>query len=136
MYGRLLRSNREPEDHFSGQMYDLTFPVYESKMDKDLYRDQPFVKVVSAPRVMLLVYDGPKVQRATTWLLGAIDHIFHYVYTGNKPTWDVIRDARICVPCCSREDLLTPVNSWKMLSAALKDISKQYKARSFTRVMH
>ncbi|XP_029203797.2 uncharacterized protein LOC114967902 isoform X2 [Acropora millepora] len=63
VYGMLLRSNREPEDHFSGQMYDLTFPVYESKMDKDLYRDQPFVKVVSAPRVMLLVYDGPKQTR-------------------------------------------------------------------------
>ena len=43
-------------------MYDFTFPVYVSKMDKDLYRDQPFVTVVAAPRVMLLVYDGFQVQ--------------------------------------------------------------------------
>ena len=42
-------------------MYDFTFPVYVSKMDEDLYKDQPFVTVVAAPRVMLLVYDSPQV---------------------------------------------------------------------------
>lgn len=44
-------------------MYDFTFPVYRSKMDKELYRDQPFVTVVAAPRVVLLVYDGPQVKK-------------------------------------------------------------------------
>lgn len=58
MYGTFMKSIREAEDHFSEQMYDFTFPVYVSKMDKDLYRDQPFVTVVAAPRVVLLVYDG------------------------------------------------------------------------------
>lgn len=62
VYGTFLKSNREAEDHFTEQMYDFTFPVYVSKMDKDLYRDQPFVTVVAAPRVMLLVYDGTQVQ--------------------------------------------------------------------------
>ena len=90
-YGTFLRSNREAEDHFS----DFTFPFYESKMNKDLYRDQPFVKVVTAPRVMLLVYDGPKVQSATTWLLGAIDYVFYCFYRGNKPSWDAVRDTCI-----------------------------------------
>lgn len=61
MYGTFMKSIREAEDHFSEQMYDFTFPVYRSKMDKDLYRDQPFVTVVSAPRVVLLVYDGGQV---------------------------------------------------------------------------
>ena len=61
MYGTFLKSNREAEDHFSEQMYDFTFPVYVSKMDKDLYKDQPFVTVVSAPRVMLLFNDERKV---------------------------------------------------------------------------
>ena len=56
-----MKSNREAEEHFSEQMYDFTFPVYVSKTDKYLYRDQPFVTVVTAPRVMLLVYDGPQV---------------------------------------------------------------------------
>lgn len=58
-----MKSIREAEDHFSEQMYDFTFPVYRSKMDKDLYRDQPFVTVVAAPRVVLLVYDGPQVKK-------------------------------------------------------------------------
>lgn len=62
MYGTFMKSIREAEDHFSEQMYDFTFPVYRSKMDKDLYRDQPFVTVVAAPRVVLLVYDGPQVK--------------------------------------------------------------------------
>ena len=62
VYGTFLKSNREAENHFNEQMYDFSFPVYVSKMDKDLYRDQPFVTVVAAPRVMLLVYDGPQVQ--------------------------------------------------------------------------
>lgn len=57
-----MKSIREAEDHFSEQMYDFTFPVYRSKLDKDQYRDQPFVTVVAAPRVVLLVYDGPQVQ--------------------------------------------------------------------------
>ena len=64
MYGTFMKSIREAEDHFSEQMYDFTFPVYRSKMDKDLYRDQPFVTVVAAPRVVLLVYDGPQVKIA------------------------------------------------------------------------
>lgn len=63
MYGTFMKSIREAEDHFSEQMYDFTFPVYRSKMDKDLYRDQPFVTVVAAPRVVLLVYDGPQVKK-------------------------------------------------------------------------
>ncbi|KAM7449007.1 hypothetical protein ABFA07_003010 [Porites harrisoni] len=63
VYGRFLKSIREAEDHFSEQMYDFTFPVYVSKMDKDLYKDQPFVTVVAAPRVMLLVYDSPQKTR-------------------------------------------------------------------------
>lgn len=64
-----MKSIREAEDHFSEQMYDFTFPVYRSKMDKDLYRDQPFVTVVAAPRVVLLVYDGPQVKKKvlTSW---------------------------------------------------------------------
>lgn len=57
-----MKSNREAEEHFSEQMYDFTFPVYQSKLDRDLYREQPFVSVVAAPRVVLLVYDGPQVQ--------------------------------------------------------------------------
>ena len=60
-----MKSIREAEDHFSEQMYDFTFPVYRSKMDKDLYRDQPFVTVVAAPRVVLLVYDGPQVKKVS-----------------------------------------------------------------------
>lgn len=63
VYGTFMKSIREAEDHFSEQMYDFTFPVYRSKMDKDLYRDQPFVTVVAAPRVVLLVYDGPQVKK-------------------------------------------------------------------------
>lgn len=63
VYGTFMKSIREAEDHFSEQMYDFTFPVYRSKMDKDLYRDQPFVTVVAAPRVVLLVYDGPQKTR-------------------------------------------------------------------------
>lgn len=63
VYGTFMKSIREAEDHFSEQMYDFTFPVYVSKMDKDLYRDQPFVTVVAAPRVMLLIYDGPQRSR-------------------------------------------------------------------------
>ncbi|XP_078360358.1 uncharacterized protein LOC144644704 [Oculina patagonica] len=58
VYGTFMKSNREAEEHFSEQMYDFTFPVYQSKLDKNLYRDQPFVSVVAAPRVVLLVYDG------------------------------------------------------------------------------
>lgn len=69
VYGRFLKSIREAEDHFSEQMYDFTFPVYVSKMDKDLYKDQPFVAVVAAPRVMLLVYDSPQVTWNTVSLL-------------------------------------------------------------------
>ena len=69
VYGRFLKSIREAEDHFSEQMYDFTFPVYVSKMDKDLYKDQPFVTVVAAPRVMLLVYDSPQVTWNTVNLL-------------------------------------------------------------------
>ena len=57
-----MKSIREAEDIFSGQMYDFTFPMYISKMDKDFFRDQPFVSVVTAPRVVLLVYDGPQVE--------------------------------------------------------------------------
>lgn len=56
-----MKSIREAEDHFSEQMYDFTFPVYRSKLDKDLYREQPYVTVVEAPRVVLLVYDGKQV---------------------------------------------------------------------------
>ncbi|KAL9978821.1 hypothetical protein ACROYT_G016387 [Oculina patagonica] len=44
-------------------MYDFTFPVYQSKLDRDKYRDQPFVSVVAAPRVVMLVYDGPQKTR-------------------------------------------------------------------------
>lgn len=73
-YGKFLRSNREAEDHLSKQLYDFTFPVYVSKMDKDLYRDQPFVTVVAAPRVMLLVYDGP--QKTKTRTQNLVDTIF------------------------------------------------------------
>lgn len=54
-YGAFVKSIWEAEDFFSEQKYDFTFPVYIAKVDKDSYRDQPFVPVVTAPRVMLLV---------------------------------------------------------------------------------
>jgi len=73
VYGTFMKSNREAEEHFSEQMYDFTFPVYVSKTDKDLYRDQPFVTVVTAPRVMLLVYDGPQKTRTQN----LVDTIFN-----------------------------------------------------------
>lgn len=73
VYGTFLKSNREAEDHFSEQMYDFTFPVYVSKMDKDLYKDQPFVTVVSAPRVMLLFND----ERKKTRTQNLVDTILH-----------------------------------------------------------
>lgn len=50
-----MKSIWEAEDFFSEQKYDFTFPVYIAKVDKGSYHDQPFVPVVTAPRVMLLV---------------------------------------------------------------------------------
>ena len=57
-YGSLLRSVREGDRLLSSERpYDFTFPMYISKRNKHLYKGQPFIPIVTAPKVLLLVDD-------------------------------------------------------------------------------
>ena len=71
-YAMIRRSVRQAEEYLSKSTYDFTFPIYVSEGSQTLYKDQPFIPVVQAPRVMLLVRDDDHVskthQLATTIL--------------------------------------------------------------------
>ncbi|KAK3738688.1 hypothetical protein QZH41_020338, partial [Actinostola sp. cb2023] len=65
LYARLMRSVRQADSHLSKNKYDFTYPVYVQRWKSKTYKDQPFVPVVQAPRVMLIVYDDVKVSKTS-----------------------------------------------------------------------
>ncbi|XP_031573022.1 uncharacterized protein LOC116307021 [Actinia tenebrosa] len=73
VYGKLLRSVRQAEEHLSKNMYDFTYPIYVQRWSSKTYKDQPFIPVIHAPRVVLVVYDDVKISKTTL----LIDTIFY-----------------------------------------------------------
>ena len=59
-FGNHFGSIRDVEDHFDQEKFvDISFPIYglEGK-DSKQYKDYPFVPLVTAPRLVLLVPDA------------------------------------------------------------------------------
>jgi len=55
LFGMFLKSVRNAENHIEEDTFDLTFPLYGYDSSADSFRDRPFISVVRAPRVILLV---------------------------------------------------------------------------------
>ncbi|XP_028518307.1 uncharacterized protein LOC110250149 [Exaiptasia diaphana] len=68
-YAKMLRAIRDADRNLKTNSYDFTYPVYVQKWKSKTYKDKPFVPVVQAPRVMLIVYDDIEARATKTSLL-------------------------------------------------------------------
>ncbi|EDO35761.1 predicted protein [Nematostella vectensis] len=80
IYGKVLKSVRQAEDHLSKNLYDFTFPIYVQRKNIKTYKNQPFVHVLQAPRVMLVVYDDPVKITKTSALANTIFSAWPFLF--------------------------------------------------------
>lgn len=72
LFGKFLKSVRNAENHIDEDTFDLTFPLYGYDSSANLFRDRAFIRVVTAPRVILMVHNEQPDTTRTHILISTI----------------------------------------------------------------
>ncbi|XP_068753167.1 uncharacterized protein [Montipora capricornis] len=72
LFGKLLKSVRNAENHIEDDTFDLTFPLYGYDSSASSFRDRAFIGVVTAPRVILLAHNEQQDKTRTHILISTI----------------------------------------------------------------
>ncbi|CAH3120687.1 unnamed protein product [Pocillopora meandrina] len=71
LFGKFSKSVRSVESDIEKDTFDLTFPIYGYD-NSDIFRDRPFISIVKAPRVILLVHNEQPDKTQTHVLITTI----------------------------------------------------------------